>query len=160
MVEFNNERIPLYKLIIHIVQVVFSLAIWCMEIAVFKYGTVTGQMGWTFGVVSLDPLQIPFGQHHHHYHHHHHHYQLALLTPSPYHQCFLSIPAWVYLIMAPRYPRTRKIAQPNAMLCIDALYTIIWLSAFATQAAYNTANDCGSACGVSKAIVGLGIFET
>lgn len=46
------------------------------------------------------------------------------------------------------------------MLCTDFLYTIIWLSAFATQAAYNTAGDCGSACGPSKAIVGLGVFET
>lgn len=62
--------------------------------------------------------------------------------------------------MAPRWPRTRKIAQPNVMLCVDALYTIIWLSAFSTQAAYNTANSCGSACSVSKAIVALGVFET
>lgn len=60
--------------------------------------------------------------------------------------------------MAPRFPRTRKIAQPHAMLAVDCIYTIIWLSAFATQAAYNTANLCGSACNLSKAIVGLGFF--
>lgn len=70
------------------------------------------------------------------------------------------MPAWIYLILAPRYPRASNIAQPNAMLTVDAIFTIIWLSAFATQAAYNTANSCGSACGPSKAIVGLGIFET
>ncbi|GAB1314266.1 Chaperone-binding protein [Madurella fahalii] len=71
---------------------------------------------------------------------------------------FLSIPAWIYLAMTPRFPRTRKIAEPHAMLVVDALFTIIWLSAFATQAAYNTANLCGTACGISKAIVGLGFF--
>ncbi|KAL2018036.1 hypothetical protein VTK56DRAFT_1352 [Thermocarpiscus australiensis] len=71
---------------------------------------------------------------------------------------FLSIPAWIYLIMSPRFPRTRKIAQPHAMLVVDAVFTVIWLSAFATQAAYNTANLCGSACSISKAIVGLGFF--
>jgi hypothetical protein len=60
--------------------------------------------------------------------------------------------------MAPRYPLTRKIAQPHAMLVVDALFTILWLSAFATQAAYNTANLCGGACGLSKAVVGLAFF--
>lgn len=60
--------------------------------------------------------------------------------------------------MAPRFPRTRKLANPYVMACIDGLYTIFWLSAFATQAAYNTANLCGGACGLSKAIVGLGFM--
>ncbi|KAK4127398.1 hypothetical protein N657DRAFT_641383 [Parathielavia appendiculata] len=71
---------------------------------------------------------------------------------------FLSVPAWIYLMMAPRFPRTRKIAQPYAMLAVDACFTVIWLSAFSTQAAYNTSNLCGNACGMSKAIVGLGVF--
>ena len=62
--------------------------------------------------------------------------------------------------MAPLYPRAWRIADPKAMLVTDFLFTIIWLSAFATQAAYNTADSCGSACGPSKAIVGLGVFET
>lgn len=75
-------------------------------------------------------------------------------------QCFLCVPAWVYLIMAPRYPRASNIAQPNALVTVDAIFTIIWLSAFATQAAYNTANECGTACSVSKGIVALGVFET
>lgn len=61
-------------------------------------------------------------------------------------------------MMAPRSPRVRKIAEPHAMLVVDAVFTIVWLSAFATQAAYNTANMCGSACKMSKAIVGLGFF--
>jgi len=46
------------------------------------------------------------------------------------------------------------------MLMIDVLFTIIWLSAFAAQAAYNGAGRCGGACGPSKAIVGLGVIIT
>lgn len=48
----------------------------------------------------------------------------------------------------------------HAMLCVDVAFTVIWLSAFATQAAYNTANQCGKVCKLSKAIVGLGVFVT
>ncbi|KAI1103529.1 hypothetical protein F4804DRAFT_342420 [Jackrogersella minutella] len=73
--------------------------------------------------------------------------------------CFLSIPAWIYLAMAPRFERTRKIAQPHAMVVVDTVFAIFWLSGFASQAAYNTANSCGSACAVSKAIVGMAFFE-
>lgn len=46
------------------------------------------------------------------------------------------------------------------MLAVDAVFTIIWLSAFATQAAYNTSGLCGQACSLSKAIVALGVFVT
>lgn len=159
MVEFNRDRIPLYKLIVHIAQIVLSVTIWCLEIVVFKGGDVNGQMGWTFGVVSIHSSSPPA-------------HRDRILPPLPsaqvspantsvaLSQCFLSVPAWIYLIMAPRYPRASNIAQPNALLTVDAIFGIIWLSAFATQAAYNTANSCGSACGASKAIVGLGVFET
>ncbi|OAQ77223.1 chaperone-binding protein [Purpureocillium lilacinum] len=74
--------------------------------------------------------------------------------------CFLSIPAWIYLIMTPRFSRARKFAEPHAMLVVDLLFTIIWLSAFATQAAYNTSGLCGKGCSLSKAIVALGVFIT
>ncbi|KAM5342353.1 hypothetical protein ACJ41O_013319 [Fusarium nematophilum] len=74
--------------------------------------------------------------------------------------CFLSIPAWIFLIMTPRFERTRKFAQPHAMLVVDALFTVLWLSAFATQASYNADDSCGTACGISKGIVGLGVFVT
>lgn len=60
--------------------------------------------------------------------------------------------------MSPRFPKTRKLANPYVMAVVDGLYTIFWLSAFATQAAYNTANLCGHACKLSKAIVGLGFM--
>lgn len=71
---------------------------------------------------------------------------------------FLSVPAWIYLVMAPRFPRTRKFAEPHAMLTVDALFTVIWLSAFATQAAYNSADLCGTGCGISKAVVAMAVF--
>jgi hypothetical protein len=71
--------------------------------------------------------------------------------------CFLSIPAWVYLIMTPRWERTRKFAQPHAMLLVDCIFAVIWLSAFATQAAYNSSGRCGEGCKLSGAVVGLGV---
>lgn len=46
------------------------------------------------------------------------------------------------------------------MLAVDAVFTVIWLSAFATQAAYNAADKCGKGCSISKAIVALGVFIT
>lgn len=51
--EFDHEKIPLYKLVLHIAQVVISVTIWCLEIAVFKGGDINGNNGWTFGVVRL-----------------------------------------------------------------------------------------------------------
>ena len=46
------------------------------------------------------------------------------------------------------------------MAAVDIVYTILWISAFATQAAYNSANSCGKVCNLSKAIVGLAFFVT
>ncbi|KAF3069002.1 hypothetical protein GL218_08221 [Daldinia childiae] len=78
----------------------------------------------------------------------------------PFGLCFLSIPAWIYLALAPRFERTRKAAQPHVMVVTDTIFAIFWLSAFASQASYNTANSCGQGCSVSKAIVGIAFFET
>ncbi|KAH8663994.1 hypothetical protein BX600DRAFT_381072 [Xylariales sp. PMI_506] len=77
----------------------------------------------------------------------------------PFGLCFLCVPAWIYLIMSPRWKRSQKLAEPHTMLAVDAIFTIFWLSAFASQAAYNTANSCGSACSVSKAIVAFAFFQ-
>jgi len=78
----------------------------------------------------------------------------------PFGVCFLSIPAWIYLIGTPRSPRTRRFAEPHAMVCVDALMFIFWLSAFASQAAYNGAGLCGGACSVSAGVVALGVLIT
>ena len=44
------------------------------------------------------------------------------------------------------------------MFAVDLLFTVIWLSAFATQAAYNASGDCGKACKLSGAVVALGVI--
>jgi hypothetical protein len=62
--------------------------------------------------------------------------------------------------MTPRWMRTRKFADPRAMLTVDAVFMVIWLSAFASQAAYNTSGKCKGACGISKGIVGIGVMVT
>lgn len=72
--------------------------------------------------------------------------------------CFLTIPALIYLTMTPRFPRTRKFANPLAMAIVDVVFAIFWISAFAAQASYNSSGKCKGACGASKAIVGLGVF--
>ena len=46
------------------------------------------------------------------------------------------------------------------MVTVDALFTVLWLSAFATQAAYNSKDECGKGCSLSKAIVAMGVFVT
>jgi hypothetical protein len=73
--------------------------------------------------------------------------------------CFLTLPAILYLAMAPRWERTRRIAQPHAMLVVDVLWTILWVTAFATQASYNGRNDCGQGCSVSRGIVAVAFFQ-
>lgn len=80
--------------------------------------------------------------------------------PLPFLQCFLSIPGWIYLIMTPRFERTRRFANPYVMLGVDGLFIVLWLSAFSTQAAYNSSGQCGGSCGISKAIVAVGVFVT
>jgi hypothetical protein len=80
-----------------------------------------------------------------------------LLLPP---QCFLSLPAWIYLIMTPRWQRSRRLANPHAMLLVDAVFVVFWLSQFAAQAAYNSANLCGGRCSLSKGAVALGVFIT
>ena len=60
--------------------------------------------------------------------------------------------------MTPRYDKTRRFANANAMLVVDLMMAILWMSAFATQADYNTKGLCGKVCNISKAIVGLGVF--
>ncbi|KAI1811913.1 hypothetical protein GGS20DRAFT_560748 [Poronia punctata] len=121
----DPNKIPNIKLGLHIAQVILALAIFVLEIVLFRAdrAKINGNNGWPFGL------------------------------------CFLSIPAWVYLALAPRYERTRKVANPNVMLVVDSIFAIFWLSAFASQASYNTANSCGKACAVSKAIVGVAFFE-
>ncbi len=145
--ELDPEQIPTFKLAFHSVQIVLAFVAWCLGIAVFRAdgARVVGNNGWTFAVVRtrrLAPLRL----------------EETSTDLNRALQFFLTIPAWIYLMMAPRFPRTRKLAMPQVMVAVDAVYTVIWLSAFATQAAYNSADLCGTACGISKGIVALGVF--
>ena len=53
-IEFDPERIPLFKLIGHGLQIVFVFVLWCLEITVFRAdgAAINGNNGWTFAVVS------------------------------------------------------------------------------------------------------------
>lgn len=54
MVEFNHDKVPLYKLVIHSAQIVLSITMWILQIVVFRSdGDINGQNGWTFGVVRI-----------------------------------------------------------------------------------------------------------
>ena len=60
--------------------------------------------------------------------------------------------------MTPRFPRTRKYANPYALAGVDGLFCLLWLSAFAAQANFNGSGKAGSGLGKSKAVVGFGVF--
>ncbi|RFU28310.1 hypothetical protein B7463_g8041, partial [Scytalidium lignicola] len=60
--------------------------------------------------------------------------------------------------MTPRFPRTRRFANPYAMVTTDVFFTILWLSAFAAVASYNGTGKCKGGCKVSKVVVAFGVF--
>jgi hypothetical protein len=60
--------------------------------------------------------------------------------------------------MTPRFPRTRRFAHPHGLTAVDAIFMILWLSAFAAVASWNSTGKCGNGCSKSKAIVALGVF--
>ena len=60
--------------------------------------------------------------------------------------------------MSPRFPRTRKFANPYALAAVDFLFALLWLSAFAALASWNGTRKCEDGCGVSKGVVGLGVI--
>ncbi|RDW87336.1 hypothetical protein BP5796_03030 [Coleophoma crateriformis] len=71
---------------------------------------------------------------------------------------FLTFPALIFLTMTPRFPRTRKLANPYALAAVDGLFCIFWLSAFASVANWMSAGKCGSGCKLAGAEVALGVF--
>lgn len=73
-------------------------------------------------------------------------------------QCFLTVPAIIYLTMTPRFPRTRRFANPYATVTVDIIFTILWLSAFSAVANWNGSGRCHSACRVSRIIVVFGVL--
>lgn len=72
--------------------------------------------------------------------------------------CFLSIPAIIYNSMTLLFVRSRSWGNAYAFAALDIIFTILWLSAFAAVAAWNSADLCVGACGIAKAMVGFGFF--
>lgn len=73
--------------------------------------------------------------------------------------------------MTPRFPRTQRLAHPYALVTVDFIYTILWLSGFASVASFDSSGLCAkkcdsdgkncsisSKCNLGKAVVGLGVF--
>ncbi|CAG8388884.1 unnamed protein product [Penicillium salamii] len=50
--------------------------------------------------------------------------------------CWLSIPGLVYLVAVPMWPRARRFGNVYAFASVDALYTILWASAWICLASY------------------------
>ncbi|KAF2417244.1 hypothetical protein EJ08DRAFT_643620 [Tothia fuscella] len=83
--------------------------------------------------------------------------QIAVFTSGPGHtdgrskwfftMCFLSMPALVYLSAVPMWSRAMNLAKSLWFAIVDILFTILWLSAFASVLAWNKA---GIAEGMSK----------
>ncbi|KAI9807383.1 MAG: hypothetical protein M1833_000127 [Piccolia ochrophora] len=94
--------------------------------------------------------------------------------------CWLSIPALIYQVMVPMWPRAKKFANPYAFAGIDLLFMILWFAAFISVATWNSAGikagekdkkkhkdakgcdafDFGSPrrCNVSRGSVVIGVF--
>lgn len=60
--------------------------------------------------------------------------------------------------MTPRFQRTRKFANPYALVGVDFAFAILWLSAFAAVANWNGTGRCKGGCKLSKTVVALGVF--
>jgi uncharacterized membrane protein YagU involved in acid resistance len=57
MIEFVAHQFQLYKLIVHLTQVVLFSVAWCLCIAIFRStADVDGRLGWYFGLVGFTLL--------------------------------------------------------------------------------------------------------
>ncbi|KAI9888871.1 MAG: hypothetical protein M1814_006221 [Vezdaea aestivalis] len=53
--------------------------------------------------------------------------------------CWLSIPALIYQTMVPAWTRAQRFSNPIAFLAVDAVFSILWFSAFVAVATWNSA---------------------
>lgn len=51
-------------------------------------------------------------------------------------QCWFTIPALVYLVGVPMWPRARRFGNVYAFATIDGLYAVLWFAAWASVASY------------------------
>lgn len=51
-------------------------------------------------------------------------------------QCWISIPALIYLAAVPMWPRARRFGNVYAFATVDIIYTVFWFSAWVAVASY------------------------
>jgi translocation protein SEC72 len=51
-------------------------------------------------------------------------------------QCWLTIPALVYLVAVPLFPRARRFGNVYAFATVDGVFVILWFSAWVAVASY------------------------
>ncbi|MCJ1355243.1 MAG: hypothetical protein MMC33_005234 [Icmadophila ericetorum] len=96
--------------------------------------------------------------------------QVGGATKYYFFMTWISIPAFVYGAATPLFPRTQNFANPYWFAIVDVLYTILWLAAFASVAAWTKAGIKDSTkgcvsfmygdetkCHLSQATVGFGV---
>lgn len=64
----------------------------------------------------------------------------------------------IYNSMTLLFARSRSWGNAYVFAGLDVLYAILWLSAFASVAAWNSNGYCFGACNFSKAMVGFGFL--
>lgn len=64
----------------------------------------------------------------------------------------------IYNSMTLLFARSRSWGNAYVFAVLDVLFAILWLSAFAAVAAWNSKGYCFGACNVSKAMVGFGFL--
>lgn len=60
---------------------------------------------------------------------------MSLAADSPA-QCWISLPALVYLAAVPMWPRARRFGNVYAFATVDLTYTVFWFSAWICLASY------------------------
>ena len=62
---FDGEKVPNFKLAVHLFQIVLAFIIFIMEIVVFHNddAEINGRNGWTFACVRFTPRRIYQGGH-------------------------------------------------------------------------------------------------
>lgn len=64
----------------------------------------------------------------------------------------------IYNSMTLLFARSRSWGNAYVFAGLDVLYAILWLSAFASVAAWTNHGYCFGACNLSKAMAGFGFF--
>jgi hypothetical protein len=125
------------KNIIHFVQAFVIFIAWAMTIAIWTKGNgIDGRTVWYWILVSsivssvefvpMDPLQVKGGSR----------VGWTLQLTARVMQCWISLPALVYLAAVPMWPRARRFGNVYAFATVDIIYAVFWFSAWVALASY------------------------